>query len=342
MDRLASVQAMRGIAATLVVMAHAHPFGLTAPIGQVAGLGGAGVDLFFIISGFVMALSTERLHGPRDAAHFLLLRVIRIAPLFWLISIPAAALALQGEVYGPALAALNTLTFVPLHTGPYVFPFLNPGWTLGFEFLFYGMVAVLVCSSSPRRLPTLAAALLALPLLPFQDHPWALARWLCSPILAEFAFGIIAFLLWRAGQVARFRPAVTALALASAAALVVLNGDFPFLVLHPSGLFYHQLGAYRVFLIGLPCFALFLWLLPRAAPRFLRAIGDFSYSLYLVHTLVMVGAELILPRSMNPELAFVLRIGAALAAGWATYHWIEEPMTARLRAWVKRPAPALA
>lgn len=354
-ERLPSIQAMRGVAALAVVVLHAGesidrqsfilaPLASKTSLGGVGGLGAVGVDLFFVISGFVMALSAERLGGPRDAGRFLLLRLVRVAPLFWLLTLPMAAWWLwRGAVNLPP-NLLNTFTFVPLHVGPYAYPFHGVGWTLSFEFLFYGLVAVLICAPAARRLPALMLALVALPLLPMHDSDWALARWLTNPILLEFAFGIAAFMLWRSRATERYRHAII---LAAACGVTVLALQYlagQAAVLTPGGVTHQNLGGNRALVAGLPCLALFLWALPMRPFAPLLALGDASYSLYLVHPPTMIAAGLLLPRSTPGDVALILLIALSIAAALAVHHWIERPMTARLRALAVTPrsAPTLA
>ena len=115
--KVESVQAMRGVAALAVVVLHAreaidrqgfidHPLGSETSIGELASLGAVGVDLFFVISGFVMALSASKLDGWAGTRRFLRGRVVRIVPLFWLLSLPMVA---WWVAKGAPLMSLNAL-----------------------------------------------------------------------------------------------------------------------------------------------------------------------------------------------------------------------------------------
>lgn len=106
-DRLDSVQILRGVAAMAVVFNHAAiwlvhdpsidmPRSLLAPIPAFAEFGGFGVDLFFVISGFVMTLGAGRFAGRRGALMFLAQRFVRVAPLFYLFSLVMLAVMLVG------------------------------------------------------------------------------------------------------------------------------------------------------------------------------------------------------------------------------------------------------
>lgn len=85
---LPGIQALRALAASAVLVAHTggeFEQHLSLPgLGPNFGVGSAGVDLFFVISGFVMVYSSERLFGDRASFRtFLTRRAIRIVPLYW-------------------------------------------------------------------------------------------------------------------------------------------------------------------------------------------------------------------------------------------------------------------
>src|SRR5690606_39022954 len=99
----------------------------------VARMGAIGVDLFFIISGFVMALSARRFVGPRGAGTFLLLRFVRIAPLFHLASLLMLVNVLRSGIPVEPSSALNSITFIPIFDAEtYSWPLHYLGWTLAF------------------------------------------------------------------------------------------------------------------------------------------------------------------------------------------------------------------
>lgn len=351
-DRIESVQAMRGVAALAVVILHAreaidrqgfidHPLGSKTSIGELANLGAVGVDLFFVISGFVMALTASRFDGWTGAQHFLRGRVVRIVPLFWLLSLPMVAWWAAKGAPLLSLNALNSLTFVPLHVGPYAFPFHGVGWTLSFEFAFYGLVAVTIAAPRHLRLHLLVSMLVTLPLLPLQAQPWALGRWLTNPMLLEFGFGVVAFMLWDKGQLDRHRPAIALGALCAVAVLALQHVAAPAAMLTPNGVTHLGLGGLRTLMVGLPCLLLFLWALPFRSPRWLVGLGEASYSLYLVHPPVMVAAGLVLPHSTPVDAAFWLLVAGSVGASLVVYRWIERPMYEALHAPKFAPSPAI-
>jgi exopolysaccharide production protein ExoZ len=145
---LVSIQALRAIAALLVFWGHAI---LTLNPKEAAEFprlyGPFGVDLFFVISGFVMVYSSERLFGrPGAPIKFFARRLARIVPLYW----AATAILVWFVVpYASTKAVLGSLFFVP-HL-PVEAPLLFVGWTLIFEMFFYVVFAIALSRSGASQ-----------------------------------------------------------------------------------------------------------------------------------------------------------------------------------------------
>ena len=169
--KLKSIQALRGLAALLVVFFHIRSLelegiaenGLTEPgwIGGVFTNGYAGVDLFFVISGFIMVFVTrDSGHGPKAAADFLFARATRIYPVWWAFAAFMAAymIGMHGlSGYGQGWDAisrsepLGEYLFKSFLLVPQVeFPILGVGWTLVHEMYFYAVFTVFMLL--PRKL----------------------------------------------------------------------------------------------------------------------------------------------------------------------------------------------
>src|SRR5689334_16478116 len=126
-DRVQSIQILRGVAALLVVCNHAivvqanFPEAMTGPffpaMPALRNAGAMGVDLFFVISGFVMAHSIAASHRAQTATEFLRNRAIRILPLFWLLSAIFAFRQWSLGISLPAVSLANNLTLLPLFDG---------------------------------------------------------------------------------------------------------------------------------------------------------------------------------------------------------------------------------
>ena len=163
-----------------------------------------GVDIFFVISGFVMVYSSERLFGqPGAPITFFARRLARIVPLYW-----AATTILVWFVvpYASTKAVLGSLFFGP-HI-PSEAPLLLVGWTLIFEMFFY--VAFAIALFAKRRFAVVAGVTVFLILFSLlfgpddagpstQPPPSSGIAYLADPIIIEFVFGMLIALVHRGG-----------------------------------------------------------------------------------------------------------------------------------------------
>jgi exopolysaccharide production protein ExoZ len=327
-----SVQVVRAMAATLVVIVH-----LGRALQLKGGFdpttvtldGGVGVDMFFVVSGFVMVHTTRHALNPRN---FLLRRFIRIAPLYWLLTV----------VYGTALLAaphlsqynsvglgnfLFAFAFLPSHSPQgEILPPLEQGWTLAYEMFFYVCFAVVSWLAFGRRIAMLALVFAALMIcglvLPFGDNAAFVTY--TNPMLLEFLVGCI---------LGRAYPRMMSDAGRAATALIVLVavlclGASPFLMARSWP---------RVIYWGVPA-ALVVWTFLRLEStvafrrmRLLQAVGDSSYSLYLTHVLVLSVLALVFRvdglRGLPALLLAPTFLGVCVIAGWVCHRLVERPLT---------------
>lgn len=142
-----TLQILRGIAASVVVFHHLPHFlvskGLTTPFHFE--LGAIGVDVFFVLSGFVMYASTY--YKENSPAQFFFKRLIRIVPIYWILStflfFSLLLFSDGGKDSGYlSIHYFSSLVFYPFYDSRgYIRPLLDQGWTLYFEFVFYAFVA---------------------------------------------------------------------------------------------------------------------------------------------------------------------------------------------------------
>ncbi|MGS7251773.1 acyltransferase [Pseudomonas sp. SK] len=337
---LYSLQALRAFAAWVVVCHHFmqifFDFHATGPIGQLlTDRGAVGVDIFFVISGLVIYLSTrDKTIEPRQ---FLLNRVLRIVPAYWFYTALMATLLLAFSQWMPHQAFTwqhlwLSLLFIPAENpGGYgLYPTLNVGWTLNFEMFFYLLfgLAFLVRQRHHQLLAT-AALLLASEVL---GRLGVLSRFYNNPIIYEFLLGIGLGVLHRSGLIrhARWLPLVL-LALASLA-------------------IYYLDASRRLLNWGVPSAMIvlaFVALEPQfRGNRLLKALGDCSYSVYLVHVLVLYAGWFASQRlQLNPYLVFALCVPSIGLMSWFSYRWLERGLYRRLQAWLaapREPAPEYA
>lgn len=346
-SRLESVQILRGIAAMLVVYHHAgfllvttptSPAGesLLIPSPYLAQLGATGVDLFFVVSGFVMALSASRFMGPAGAGVFLTQRFIRIAPLFYLASLVMLANMLRAHLPIDPVSVLNSITFIPVFDDEtYSWPLHYLGWTLAFEFIFYLFVAALIASGLGGRHGVLLAVVTALPLIGMMVQP-QLILWkaMTNGLMWEFALGVLACILWEKRLLERLR-----LTFAAGFVLSLIAAGFA-LRLAPE--YQIALGAEpvegattaaRSFYWGVPAFLFFCMVVGSPAPaegrfgRLLRLLGDASYSIYLSHLFVVMAIKAVYDRvSLPADLVVVATLVLSAVVGVAVYRLAEKPM----------------
>jgi peptidoglycan/LPS O-acetylase OafA/YrhL len=341
-----SVQVGRAFAALIVVLVHSYdvssnfgPHGLGVP--RWLSPGYAGVDLFFVISGFIICLVTDR--PGVQPTEFLWRRVVRILPLYWLFTL--FWFWLSGAIGHPAgpRSLMDSLLLAPLPTGPV----LVVGWTLEQEFLFYFIVAALIALRRLAWLPWVMAA------ISVAAVAWHLAlpgvwdyRIFCLYHL-QFFFGVLLY---------RYRERVIALS----PALLIAGGALGFLA---SGYLADQIyagvpvatkpegldGLIRVTVFGLSSAMLLggllalerrvpAWFETRAA-NFAVRIGDASYVLYLGHLIVFgIVGSLVAALGLAAGWAVPVHVGAiaaAIAFALAFHRSVEQPFLAWAR---RRPA----
>lgn len=335
-QRLELIQALRAVAALAVLFGHLAQMDHRFASGELFALAGmrafAGVDLFFVISGFIMVYVTRSLDQPgiKKTSQFLFARATRIYPPYWLF----LSLSILGFLALPGMAnrSLGDLNLIqdfmlwPTHSAPA----LAVGWTLIHEMYFYiaftGFLLV-----SKRFLPALLAVWLGFIIighLMVGFNPSPLLRLVTHPLTAEFIAGAILGLLAIRFQFRWIIP-VTLLALAW---YIVGLFIVPFDPLDPVLSFWQ-----RVLLVGVPAILLVYAVVGweqkntyRPHPYTIR-LGDWSYSLYLGHLLVLVPVYAIGSQILpdwggmdNLVMALIAFAGSILLASLA-YHLFEKP-----------------
>lgn len=335
-----SIQYLRGLAAVMVLMNH-----VAWKVQQGGGhaldgfnIGEAGVDVFFVISGFVMCHITAA--RRLSIGTFLRHRAIRILPLYWIVTTVALAVfaIAPGLVNssGGATRILDSYLLLPTD-GKFL---VEAGWTLSYEFYFYLIFAagLLAPGAGATRVAAVLAALAGLGVwLPFSHHVWA---FLTSDLLLEFVFGMAVHALYVRRVV---RSGRVGLVLVAAAIALFLGANQT-----PDRAF---LSPVRAIHYGIPALLL-CWGLVSCEPAIARRrigwlaqLGDSSYSLYLSHVFT-VGALAVILRPLpirglwdGPVPAIAMTV-VAVVAGWLCYRWIEHPLRVALRDRLGAPTTA--
>ncbi|TBU97417.1 acyltransferase family protein [Phytopseudomonas dryadis] len=329
---LISVQALRALAAWVVVFHHVMQvffnFEADSFIGQLfADKGAVGVDVFFIISGLVIYLSTQ---GKEVRPwRFMLNRALRIAPAYWLYTLLAALIIAFANPVMPTQEfdlqhLMLSLLFIPAENpaGFGLYPTLNVGWTLNYEMFFYLLFALAFTVPERFRLGLIAAALLLSGLLARQ--PWV-SDFYRDSIVYEFLFGVVLGMFYRRGWI---RQGLWLPVLLIAAALLAI---------------YHLDNSMRLLHWGLPsalivaaCVAMEPWF---RGNRLLARMGDCSYSVYLLHVIVLsLGWYLQASLDLNPYWVIAACMPVIALASWGSYELIEKRFFRQAKAWVAAEA----
>jgi peptidoglycan/LPS O-acetylase OafA/YrhL len=210
--QLDGIQILRGVAASLVVFHHfclmLNKYGGHSRIASyhnLARVGAAGVDVFFVISGFIITYTLLRRDRETSWSKFTIARIKRVVPLYWLFTLLLVAMwathkMLKTLVLTPDLL-IRSLLFLPLTkyqigVPPSSHPILDQGWTLQYEAFFYLICAVAIAVVGSRKLFPYASIGVFLCMVAARFIPGA-PDYIADPLLLEFVAGTI--LGWLAG-----------------------------------------------------------------------------------------------------------------------------------------------
>lgn len=339
MKVLANIQMLRAIAVLMVVAYHIEPYLLRLDGGyirMVDGFGYSGVDLFFVISGFInYYVSLPQMHKPDYARRFMFKRLLRILPNYWLILIPTAYLVYAYglrpiEGINPVLSALP---FIPLHLSQHI---MIPAWTLNYELAFYAVLALLMCK--PRLLLTVSIAAFAIVagaqiMMDYAADPFWLT-FLLSPFWLQFMAGAWIAAIAHHGVMPHAKTAILfgcvmfTIAVYANTAVYTLGFDNPY---------YRALRAWLYLFAYAPILYGFVSLEQsgrwRCNNRLALSIGDASYSLYLWMTpglfIIWLAISPWLVGMQGGELLLCYALGASfllVLMAWLWYRIIERPI----------------
>jgi exopolysaccharide production protein ExoZ len=350
-ERFEGLQILRACAALMVVVYHTlYEMSLSSLYPSERVLVSqlmpwmAGVDLFFVISGFVMVYASRHLFEETGAWHvFLRRRIARIVPLYWLVTLVFLGMLLikknTAEITFSQI--VSSFAFFPFpHANGNIQPVYTLGWTLNYEMFFYALFACVVGLRWQRAVLTLLIAMALWVALGFAiSLPQPFEFW-SRPILLEFGAGMFLGAIWLRGVHLSPMSVIT----------LMVTGILSLILASPTGT---QTGWNNVLFLGLPCALLVAsavlgeqerCFVAIHRVRFLRKVmiaqGDASYALYLVHPfLVKAFFAVFMEMNVGSILPFGVTFALVLllcgCVSVVIYHTLEMPLTRFARALLK-------
>jgi exopolysaccharide production protein ExoZ len=341
--KLNNLQAGRGVAALMVVLYHANGrdgFMGRHLLGHIFSFGYAGVDFFFVLSGFIIAYTSFHLIGQNNGlSQFLKKRIIRIYPIYWAYLFSAIIIGYffyrDNHVFD---LFWKTLLLAPDHHSV-----IATSWTLPFEIFFYLVFAMLIFTRWSLVLIIPMAVISAINAVLQNIGTYGIfhdkfLNDLCTPFNIEFLFGFLAFRIY-----SRISKPVIFLLLVLVIITLVLE------ILYFKRADYNEIyPGMRILPFGVLAFAAVTVLAAVdyhdlfKAPAFFVHLGNASYTLYLIHANVFnfvydnifeplklsEGARMII---LEVEVAFVIYLSFVL------YKYVERPLIKRIGAAWKDP-----
>ncbi len=297
--RLHALQYLRAIAALAVVYGHAV---IQVPNyeARLIEFGSFGVDIFFVISGFIMIYIAK----PGDTpSKFMINRFRRVAPLYWFFTLLMAALlfVLPTLFKNTQLewgVLIKSLLFIPhfssAHPGE-VWPIVAPGWSLNFEMYFYLLFAISLFFAERTRVWFIALSISGIFLaakVAQTGGPYN--AFLQDDIVFEFIFGMLLAKAWQNG-----------LRLGATNAMLLFLAGMGLLLWHSQHLGLASTGLPGIITNGIPALMVVCGCLYMKVPNFKSGVilGDASYALYLSHIFVLGLLRKILPPMLGDSNA---------------------------------------
>lgn len=328
---LSSLQILRGLAALLVVYYH-----IDTPI----LFGSFGVEVFFVISGFVMALIIDRQETAQD---FAINRFSRIAPLYWVMTLCVLVVsAIKPDWFNSTQANLGnflkSILFIPyFKENGSLMPMLAVGWTLNYEVFFYLLILAAIMVHRRYYAWLVSASLIALHLYfaSNADMP-ILQAFLGNPVIYTFILGLLAYQLYKMRILDQLPTALTAL---------ICVGSLVWMMFAE----YHYPTADRMALFQIPAMVLVWtavhldsWVSHHSSVvlNVFKKIGDASYAIYLSHFFVVQGFKKVIFTRLSIQhdslLGIVLILGCSILVGYGLYICLDRPLNQWVRTQLSR------
>lgn len=320
---LGSIQLLRAFAAWIVVLHHYiqifYGFDTKIPIGTfLANYGSIGVDIFFIISGFVIFNSTQKNYPT--PFEFAKQRLFRIIPAYWLFT----AIVATSIIYFPHILfyakydpvfALQSMLFIPAPnpSGMGLLPLMTVGWTLNYEMAFYTIFFFSLFTPRKALIPSIVIGIIILQYaIPELGGSFYFYR---RPVVYEFLMGIAIAVAYNRGLLNKIPTPLALLTITASIAAILTRGG---------------VGHDPVW-TGIPCaliVASFISLERYAGTfRAMNRLGDWSYSTYLCHPIITFTVLHLNKQGYVSESAsLILVCTLTLFVSWASYTMVEKPI----------------
>ncbi|UWS35095.1 acyltransferase family protein [Erwinia pyrifoliae] len=349
-----SIQALRGFAALLVVFFH---YGITlkldpgSPLAIIFSHGWSGVDLFFIISGFIAAHTVEnQSSGFCAGMEYLIKRVSRIVPLYYLVTIFSAGHSMESFIEtGKSLLFIPLGGLPPDSLGPgYGGARVGQGWTLNYEMYFYLIVSISFLFGKmkwPFTAGFMAITLLA-PIIIYGapdsygfsgfNFEWFYLGLMTNPITLEFIIGILVYYVFSK-----------------------MDSDLSigWLILIPTLILTYAINLYSPFYFNsritawaIPSALLMIAMLKLGATGKIKInslimhVGNISFSIYLLHEAaqgilrkvikLISGNEHIFSNISMRVLLFVISLTLTFYLSGLSYKYVEHKLSIKLRSFL--------
>jgi exopolysaccharide production protein ExoZ len=333
MANIRSLTALRAIAASTVVYFH-----IMSPTGHA--FGEFGVDIFFVISGFVIAMVVNT--KGQSPAPFLASRIARIAPLYWTLTVLVLGIAiarpnLLNSSTGNLSDFLMSLFFIPYRkANGLIHPLLFVGWTLNYELAFYLIASLSLFAKKNKTLIVSTLVFTVFAGCRISGDSSTAVVFFSSERLLEFVMGMCAWEIFRRGP--RISPLLAATTMIT---LYAMMASFELNHITFSPLIRNGIPSFMIVILAT---SLESWFSNGWLTRLITFVGDASYATYLSHPYVVEGLRRVLPimshgTAITSPAGTILTVTFALMVGSVLYICVDKPMHAAARRSIARLFP---
>ena len=351
--KLKSIQFLRAAAVVLVVYMHSmvlqvdHSKSWQQNFLYLYHFGAIGVDLFFVISGFIISFVANKYVGIDQGIHFLKKRFSRINPIYYLASLIFLIIVIINwwvtniisttfNVNNILSSSFDTLVLFPLSNS--FRPLLFIGWTLSFEWLFYSVFFLVILIRIQQKILILCFLFIVLATVGVVIRsPDLRIAFITNPITLEFLLGAAIYRIY-----SKRRPNLHYIPLTLVTIGLI---SYTLLIVYGYGYIYSLkifqlpgLGLKRFLLWGLPssfivagCIFLEnnnkltrIWNI-----QMIQLIGDASYSIYLTHMSIFILMDLLYTKVgyfLPPDLGIYIQLAIAIIVGIGFHKKVEKPL----------------